>query len=236
MILSDERRRRVDAGTVRQTPRDAGALEWLAQMYGAPLDLIARGLGVSDSRAWSIADRWRRAGWAEIGKITVGPLWVWPTQSTARTYLGWDVPAWAPRQTTAAHTRAVCEARIWAQGGLQPEDWSSDRMLRHEAAKGQLRQRGQEMPHVPDGLLTKADGSRWLVEVELTPKTPQRTYRILSELMGGDFGTTDLHAEGVIYVVAAAARQVVEDAKRRLEESHRKDLGIRIHTLEEIRR
>lgn len=223
-----QRRRRADAGTVRQTPRDAAALEWLSQMYGCPLDLLAVGLGVQLPGAREVTNRWRRAGWAEVAKVDLGPLWVWPTQATARAYLGWDAGYWRPRPTTTAHTRAVAEVRLWLQQGLTPEGWISDRMLRHEASGGRPRERGQKLPHVPDGVWTAPDGRRWAIEVELTPKSEARTYEALMQ------ASNRAHQEwrgGVLYVVTEAARPVVEAARARL--AHPESVEVR--PIEQVR-
>lgn len=227
-----QRRQRADAGVIRQTARDAAVLEWLSQMYGAPLDVIARGLGVSDGRAWALADRWRRAGWVEVQKVDAGPMWVWPVRSTAGEYLGWDPGHWRPRQTTTGHLRAVAEVRLWAQGGrITPDGWTSERHMRHEVARGRLRQQGDQFPHLPDGIVHHPERGTFVIEVELTPKSIERTYQALLEATGGRFGTANVGGRGVLYVVSATAKGVVERARSQIETPER----VQIFAIEDIR-
>lgn len=162
--------------TVVLQPRDYAALEWLAQMQGAPLDVIADLLGVSQSRAYGITNRWASADAAQAGRVAMGgpgwsgPRWVWPTRETAWSMLGVDPGPWMPRPSTAAHVRAVGELRLRLTGASTDTDvWMPERLLRRRH-QGQ-RVRGVKVPHVHDGWFTDPTGARWAVEVELSRKT-----------------------------------------------------------------
>lgn len=197
VLMVEQRQRRADAGVVRQTARDAAALEWLSQMYAAPLDLVAELCGTTEHRAYALVSRWRKAGWAEAGKIDAGPMWVWPMRATATAYLGWDPGHYRPRPSTAVHMRAVAEARL----KLAPVDlsaWRSERQIRHEhqgwKAKGQL------IEHTPDGIWYLPNGREVHVEVELTSKSPERMKTLFAEVM-----TVALQrGAGVLYLTRGA--------------------------------
>src|SRR5580693_9078294 len=73
--------RRADAGGVRLGGRDVAGLLLCGDMYGAPYDLLAAFLGVRDDRARGILSRWRRAGYAQTGRLWPGPAWCWLTRS-----------------------------------------------------------------------------------------------------------------------------------------------------------
>jgi hypothetical protein len=67
--------RRADAGSVRLGGRDVAGLLLAGDMYGAPYDLLSAFLGVRDDRARGIVSRWRRAGYAQTGRLGPGPAW-----------------------------------------------------------------------------------------------------------------------------------------------------------------
>lgn len=214
-VLMSERQRRVDAGVVRQTARDAKALEWLSQMYAAPLDLIAELCGTTEHRAYALVSRWRKAGWAEAGKIDAGPMWVWPTRATATAYLGWDAGTYRPRPSTAVHMRAVAEARL----KLAPADltaWKSERQIRHD--RQGWKTQGQAIEHTPDGVWFLPSGREVHVEVELTAKSPERLKALFAEVM-----TVALQrGAGVLYLTRGAG---VRNAVTRAAQEYAKAFG-----------
>lgn len=165
-----QRARRVDAGVVRQTGRDAVVLEWLAHMYGAPVDVVGNVMGVSEDRLGQLVRRWIRAGWVGRDYVDAGAVWVWPRKLVANRFLGWDAREWKPRPTVAGHVRAVGAVRAYLCG-LELDRWVSERQLWHEWG---WRVRDRNVPHMPDGVEIRSDGSRVLVEVELTSKTRSR--------------------------------------------------------------
>lgn len=194
-----DRPQQVKTPRVRMTPRDAQALEWLSQMYGAPLDVVAHLLSSTQKRAYALVKRWTDAGWADTGKPAAGPMWVWPKRQTAASYLGWDPGYWVPRPSGADHLRASGVTRL-ALGG-DAEAWYPERQLRHEAAK---RERGKTEPYLPDGLWRDQDGRWQAIEVELTSKGATRTREVI-EKASASVGGRDSQASGVIYVCATRA-------------------------------
>lgn len=150
------------------TSREMVLLTVLADMYGAPLDLVAQMLGVSESRAYRIVRKLRKAKVvSELGTRPVpGPSWITPTRSTADALLGRSTKYWLPSPKMANHTRTVLEVRL-ALVGMDLERWISERQLRSEIAPAAL---GETRPHIHDGRYINAAGELIAVEVELTDK------------------------------------------------------------------
>jgi hypothetical protein len=203
-------RRRADVGAVRLSQRDIDGLLLAGEHYGAPLDLLAAGLGVQADRMPAIAARWRRTGYAATGRLGPGPAWCWLTRDgMAATGLGF--PTVRPALGRLAHIRAVLAARLWLAASPAWADgqawWQSERRLR--AARPAAGRDG----HVPDAEVhwpsipgTRYAGQIWAIEVELTPKPITRTNRILGGLL------SSVRYAHVIYLTAPAARPVVTRA------------------------
>jgi hypothetical protein len=139
--------RRSDAGTVKITDRDITGLTLAADQYGAPHDLLAAALDVTEERLRGIIARWRHAGWAETGSLGKGPAWVWLTPAGMR-LLGLPYTAREPSVTRLAHIRAVLAVRLWLQSGEVYREgkawWRSERRIR-AAAGGRV-----GIAHLPD--------------------------------------------------------------------------------------
>src|SRR5258708_30368905 len=73
--------RRAGAGAVRLGSRDVSGLLLCGDMYGAPYDMLAAFLAVQPARLRGIVARWRRAGYAQTGRLGPGPAWCWLTRS-----------------------------------------------------------------------------------------------------------------------------------------------------------
>ena len=139
--------RRADAGSVRLGGRDVAGLMLAGDMYGAPYDLLATFLAVQPDRLRGIVARWRRAGYAETGRLGPGPAWCWLTRSglavTGQRY----APA-RPALARLAHIRAVLAVRLSLEDSAAFRDgqawWRSERRIR-AAAGGQV-----GGGHVPD--------------------------------------------------------------------------------------
>lgn len=149
-------------------PRDFLVLTIIAEMYGAPRDLVMQMLDVSRSRAYRIEAKWRDAHMISPNRArpVPGPSWIFPTKSAASALLGRDVRYWVPTPKMAAHTRAVLELRL-ALVGKDLDRWISERLLRAEVG---MVPAGQSRPHIHDGRYFTTEGEWWAVEVELTAK------------------------------------------------------------------
>lgn len=216
-VTERTRAKRSDAGKVRQTARDAQALEWLSEMYGAPVDVVASLLGTTTTAAVKAVARWQRAGWVLSAYADSGPAWAWPTKKTAEAYLGFEVAEWVPRPSMTAHTRAVAVARLAL---AKPGDtWVSERRLLQSAPKKEL---GKAQPYVPDAVLNRAEAGQWNVEVELTAKGVKRTRAVLQRAMTAATAA-DAQGEdaGVLYVAGSSAvKTVVETAWKSVAAEH----------------
>ncbi|MEV6359176.1 hypothetical protein [Nocardia asteroides] len=153
--------------------RDMTGLTILAQMYGAPLNLVASMHGISIRSAYRMAQRWRDTGM--ISPLTVrpvpGPAWVFPTRTAAESLLGIDVQHWTPTPGRAAHVAAVFALRT-ALTGTDLDRWTSERVLHSEV--GAIAP-GQRRPYIPHGRYTTSSGELWAVQVELIRKAPAVT-------------------------------------------------------------
>jgi hypothetical protein len=145
------------------------ALTVLAEMYGAPLDVVAEMLGVSLNRAYRIAAKWEAARMISDKRLrpVPGPSWIFPTKSSAEALLGRSVRYWVPTPKMVAHTKAVLQLRL-ALTGLDLDRWISERSMRAEVG---LVKAGQPRPHIHDGRYLTSSGELWAVEVELTAKS-----------------------------------------------------------------
>jgi hypothetical protein len=203
-------RRRAHADAIRLSQRDIDGLLLAGEQYGAPLDLLAAGLGVQADRMPAIAARWRRVGYAATGRLGPGPAWCWLTRD-GMTATGLGFPTVRPALGRPAHIRAVLAARLWLAASPAWADgqawWQSERRLR--AAWPAAGRDG----HVPDAEIhwpsipgAPYAGQVWAIEVELTPKPITRTNRILGGLL------SSVRYAHVIYLTAPAARAVVTRA------------------------
>lgn len=215
LVEKQQRAKRVDAGVVRQTARDAALLEWIAHMYGLPMDLLQRYLGISQVRTYQLVQRWKRAGWVKTAKVDAGPTWVYLTRSTATRYLGWDAD-WTPRATNTGHARAVAALRLY-RSDFELERWISERTLRHEQG---YRKKGTKEEYTPDGIEVLPDGRRVLIEVELTAKGPDRMRGVVSDVM---HRANHLGCFAVAYWATPSAASSVEAAVA----AYRQEWGVR---------
>jgi hypothetical protein len=212
--------RRADAGKTKLTDRDITGLTLLGDQYGAPVDLLADALGVTEERLRGILARWRHAGWAETGSLGKGPAWCWLTSAGMR-LLGLPYSAKEPSVVRLAHIRAVLAVRLWLQAGDVYQEgrawWRSERRIR-AAAGGKV-----GIAHIPDAEIhwPSLDGSPyagqiWAIEAELTPKPLARTTGIMRGMLARttDYGPTeaaklDPRYAQIVYLVAPAAISVV---------------------------
>jgi hypothetical protein len=195
---------------IRLSQRDIDGLLMTGEHYGVPFDLLGVALRTSPDRVPAITSRWRRLGYAEIGRLGPGPGWCWLSRDgMSATGLGY--PATRPPLGRLAHIRAVLAARLWlsASPGWASGQawWHSERRLRADRPAA-----GRD-GHVPDAEIhwpsiagSRYAGQVWAIEVELTPKPVARTTRIMAGLVNS------MQYAQVIYLTAPAARPVVTRA------------------------
>ncbi|WP_280410998.1 hypothetical protein [Nocardia asiatica] len=159
--------------TVRIGPRDLWAVQWLSEMRGVPMDVVADLLGTSEPNAYRVALRWKDAGLviAESLRPVPGSQWVVPTATTATSLLGFTVQSWIPGPKEAKHLTLTARVRL-ALAGNEPgveDTWVSERVLRRSDAQRPIGF-GGERPHLHDGHWTDDLGRLHAIEVELTRK------------------------------------------------------------------
>jgi hypothetical protein len=218
------RRVRRDAGLVRLGPRDLWALRITSEQYALRLSLLAEVLAVFDrtpvsaDAARKVASRWHRARIAEVAPILAGQGSHVSLTPYGLRQVGHDYKPWVPSAVSLPHLDAVAAVRI-SLGALEEHHWVAERTLR----QGLHRQSGSSMPHLPDAELLTT-GGRVAIEVELTPKTVERTRKILLGLTTrkAGFGPDELadrqgyrYAQ-VQYFTELLALPVVERAREQL--------------------
>ena len=206
--------RRSDAGQIRLTPRDITGLQLAAQMYAAPYDLLAAGLGATEDRFRGIVARWRRAGLADSGRFSEGPPWCWATQQGLR-HLGYPWTAEPPALSRLTRTRAALACRLrlesvetWQKWHAQ---WRSERQIRADTP------RADKSGHVPAAEViwptikgSPRSGESWAVEVEITPEPLASTQATLSGLLAQPYSH-------ILYLCSPATIEVAGHAARQLQ-------------------
>jgi hypothetical protein len=173
---SEERRQRMDAGTVRATPRDRELLRFVGEQFAISMVQLQSLMGVRNDRTVRrVRDRWRKAGWVQSrGLITDGPTMVWLTARGHRA-AGVDYGVWTPSEAMARHIVAVTEVRLLLARQLPDTRWVSERDLARD-------EYASKAPHRPDGLVTDGD-ARIAIEVDLTQKSRRRLFEIARDVL-----------------------------------------------------
>ena len=197
--------RRAYHGSARLGQRDIDGLSLCAEHYGAPYDLLAAALGAQPARLRGIVARWRRAGYADTGRLCPGPAWCWLTPAGMGA-AGLGYPARRPALARLAQIRAVLAARLWLQASPAWHQghawWHSGRHIRAVRPGARARHLPAAEIHWPSLPASPYAGQVWAVEVELTPKPLARTARIISALQG------PARYAQVIYLTTPVARLV----------------------------
>jgi hypothetical protein len=172
--------------------RDADALVFAADMYGIQLDQLAALTG-GDRSARAAAKRWRDLGYAETGRLTEGPAWLWVTR-VGLAACGREYQARKPALPQLAHIRAVAATRIAleATGAYRRASafWRCERRIRARHGRGIRQHLPDGEVHWPDSAPVAWAGECWAIEAEVTPKTVARTTAIMQEILTrtGDYG------------------------------------------------
>jgi hypothetical protein len=208
---------------VRLGPRDLFAMRITSEQYALRLSLLAEvlsvfdGVEVSADAARKVASRWHRARIAEVSPILAGHGSHVTLTAYGLRQVGHEFKPWIPSAASLAHVDAVAAVRI-SLGALGDDVWVSERELR----QGLRRSAGSSMPHLPDGEVLTPNG-RVAIEVELTPKTVERTRKVMLALTTRKAGFRPDEAPGaapryrsVAYLTSDAAWPVVEKARAQL--------------------
>ncbi|WP_063057281.1 hypothetical protein [Nocardia salmonicida] len=158
--------------SVRLSPRDMWALQWVAEMYAVPMWVLALLLGTSEQNAYRVSSRWKAAGMLSRAKTyrpIPGSQWVVPTSEVATSLLGFHCAGWVPGPKDANHLQLTAQVRIALAGNRPGEEdsWVSERVLRNLNRASTF---GGARPHLHDGHYTDDLGRLHAIEVELTRK------------------------------------------------------------------
>jgi hypothetical protein len=209
---------RSHAGQIQFTERDQRALTWVGDQWVVRVDHLQRVLGgrtdnqiypLSTKAVEQVVIRWKRAGWVEARKfLAKQPSWIWLTRAGLEA-VGLPYREWVPKLPGLAHLHAVNGARLWIEAedlkAGRVETWVSERYLRYRQGQHGFTLGGR--PHLVDAELLHGP-SRIAIEVELTPKTRQRTVDVMQQLVGSYRGT--------FYFVTDATKGVVCEAWQEL--------------------
>ena len=185
--MSDTKRRRRDAGSVRYGPRDLAGMSWCATQGAMRIDQLAQlfsqidGRPVSSDAARKSVGRWLDRGWATSRTLLKGqPPFVWLTPAGMRVS-GLPFPSEEPSLSTLAHNADVTAIRLTIQTAYPTGiRWRSERSIR---AVVPPRTRGQRSSHLPDGEVIFPDGQIVAIERERVAKTIERTRNIQMGLL-----------------------------------------------------
>jgi hypothetical protein len=206
-------------------------------MYGVQLDQLAALLtdwgvpaGSAGDRAREFVARWRAAGYADTGELTLGEPWVWATRKGLEA-CGLPTRLVKPAAHNLRHTHAVTEVRLAVQRTSSYRRsrawWRSERSI----LAGQFPSR---VGHVADGEVhCPADsgmpwaGEIWAVEVELSRKPVERTAAIMAEVLAKitDYGPNPCGGAApglppryarLVYVCSPGSVQAVLNARAEL--------------------
>lgn len=231
LIPATVKPKRKPRAEVRQTGRDARALRWLAEQYGARWDLLRVLLArmgddpsktmVSDRAVREAVTRWEQAGWVSRLRF-YRETWIHPTRAGLRLAdaarengNGGPFEVWVPAATKLAHTHAAGVVRLAVEAAEPEAEWESERMIRRALTV----RHGKAHPvgRVPDGAATLdlgAGRARYGIEVELHKKTDVRYARILR-----------LYGPGWDRMVWYAPSKIAGDLGELIREAHRAALA-----------
>jgi hypothetical protein len=225
------RKVRRDKGRILLTERDIVTLRWIGEQYAIRFDQLQRLLGrqaqretlvegfLSKDTTDRIVKRWEALGYVgRAGVLHREPEWVWLTRKGLReigfkgeiaTYRDWQ-----PKPATVRHIYYMNQARLYIEKRDPQRVWKSERSLRADRGRRALPVDGG---HYVDAEVL-VDGRVIGVEIELTPKVPERLIAIMTELARA--------YKLVWYFTLPESKSVVEKSLQALPESDRRRFGV----------
>ena len=224
------RKTRKDADMPQWTDRDTYAWDYIGHMRAIRFDqarrLLARespsekaGTILSPSRASEIISRWTDppAKFAIYKQIFhAEPGWIYLTRRGLRE-AELDFRAEAPSSRTLEHLYWINEVRLALEDEYETDEmeWTSERTIQ---AEQDLRQRGQKLTHIPDGILTlttKEKTETIDIEVQVSKPSPGEVEEVMGDYwQSGSFNP-------LRYYVGKRSRGVVRTVHRRMEKELR---------------
>jgi len=208
----------VSGETVHQlTPRDLICLTWIAMQYAIRLDQLQRLLfrftpeqdryklkpgadRLSLDRTYEIISKWLGLGYIEKGGILHrDKLWIWVSREGLRicqlpfSYSG------KPSSVRLPHLFYINQVRLYIEEKRPDDLWTSERQIRRDAGAPT---KGEDLPHLPDAILTATNGKVTALEIERSSKTEDELLDDLRELA--------VSYKSVWYFASSATRRQVE--------------------------
>src|SRR5690606_18685482 len=141
------------------------------------------------------------------------------------------VTNWRPGLARVAHLRATAAVRLY-RTGADLTRWIGERQL----TTSQFLTKGDKPGHRPDGVEVLADGRRVAIEIELTPKNPQRYWNPTTEsglLLDVGQAARDAGSTEVAYWCTREARPVVARAIEQYQREYGgREVSIRWHLMD----
>ncbi len=228
-MTEQEQAKRPDHGP-RFTESDSLCLRWIGEQGGAQFGQVQRLLAyrspnpeklttpgvLSVQRTRKKITRWRQEELVEFRTFLAHEKgWVWLSRRGLE-YSGLgDLRYYELKLESLRHLYYVNLARLYVEQQRPEGTWKSERLIRYEQP---VLPTGKRAPHIPDGLLIKANGEAIALEVELTAKKRDRVVAILKELSASYHRTW--------YFVAQPAWAVMEAALAQLTERQRKTIQL----------
>jgi hypothetical protein len=183
------------------TRPDMEVLGFVAEMSAVQLDQLAallagRGEPAKDAagQARQLVARWRAAGYADTGELSLGQPWVWASRKGLNVF-GLRAKLVRPKESGLRHTHAVTDVRLAVERTSAyragSASWRAERLILSGLG---FPARPEE--HVPDGEVhwpaaggSPWAGQTWAVEVEISRKSVERVAAIMAEVLArtGDY-------------------------------------------------
>jgi hypothetical protein len=219
------------------TRPDMEVLGFVAEMSGVQLDQLAtlltdQGKPAEDAAglARQMVARWRAAGYAETGELSLGEPWVWATRKGLAAF-GLRARLVRPKEASLRHTHAVTDVRLALERtSAYRADGGSWRAERQILTRLPFPARSE---HIPDGEVhwpaaggSPWAGQAWAVEVEISRKSVERVAAIMAEVLAraGDWDSPPASAATarapryarLVYACSRAAVRTVLAARAEL--------------------
>src|SRR6266566_778884 len=178
---------RIDKGQPRWTDRDNYCFDWIGQMRAIRYDQLQHLLArlseyetsdpqmLSVSRTSQLVQRWVRAKYAVYRHVYAKqPGWVYLTR-LGLYHAGLHYRAEPPKDRLLEHIYYINEVRLMLVEQNPLQQWISERAIQ---AAQEMRQKGQRLQHIPDGILV--DGEKRIdIEVQLSRPSQQEVVLVM---------------------------------------------------------
>lgn len=183
---------------VRQlTPRDRICLTWIAMQYAIRLDQLQRLLfrhtpeadryklkpgsdRLSFDRTYDMINKWLSWGYIEKGGILHrDKVWIWVSREGLRACQLPFSSSGKPAPGRVPHLFFINQIRLYIEEKRPDDVWTSERQIRRDAGAPI---KGENQPHLPDAILTAANGKITALEIERSSKAEDELLDDLREL------------------------------------------------------